>query len=414
MGVLRVGRPEPRKPERRTHVLSRHTYRHGTVPMAAAWTEQRLMRVLIASAWEPTSGVLSVYRLLAKHLGERDVQYSAFAFDGWRADTRWKFCDELIDGRSATLSAALIDGTYDLLHCVDTAYSPPYGVEVWARRARFAGSIVLMAQQAARRELTEPAHATRYVACSQAAADVLALDASGRVTVIHNGYDEDVFQPGKAATRRPTLMWVGRSDDPQKGVELYLEALEALPEFDGIFVDAGPDSDVIARRVSRLGGRVRHVRGLQPHEMAVSYRETALSGGAFLSTSRHEGFLIAAVEAMACGCPVIAPRLDGLAHLTDGRNALIYDRAAGVEGIAHALRRLDRKARTALVASARREAELRWTSRAMAEAYFSLYTDALASSPADRGHCLRDKTVRTGWKIALRARPAWQRMRARG
>jgi glycosyltransferase involved in cell wall biosynthesis len=370
------------------------------------------MRVLIVSAWDPTSGVLTVYRLLAKHLRERNVRYSAFAFDGWRADSWWKFCDELIDGRSATLAEVLIDGDYDLLHCVDTAYSPPYGVEVWSRRARFAGPIVLMAQQAARRELTEPAHATRYVACSRAAADVLAPDASSPVTVIHNGYDEDIFQPGNAAARRPTLMWVGRSDDPQKGVELYLDVLDALSNFDGIFVDAGPGSEVVAQRVRRLGDRVSHVRGLQPQEMAARYRETALSGGAFLCTSRHEGFLIAAVEAIACGCPVVAPRLDGLAHLTDGRNAVIYDRAAGVEGIAHALRRLEGNGKSALVATARQEAESRWTSRAMADAYFRVYTEALASSSAHRGSPLSDATVRAAWKIALRARPRWQRLRA--
>ncbi len=103
------------------------------------------MRVLIVSAWDPMSGVTTVHWLLARRLAQHGVRYSAYAFDGWRADTWWTFCDELIGGPSPTLAEVLMSGDYDLVHCVHTTYSPPYGVETWVRRARFRGPVVLIA-----------------------------------------------------------------------------------------------------------------------------------------------------------------------------------------------------------------------------------------------------------------------------
>ena len=85
--------------------------------------------------------------------------------------------------------------------------------------------------QASKRELAGRVHATRYVACSSAAASVLALDADDTVMVIPNGYDEQCFRPAPAEDHgRPLLVWVGRSYDPQKDVHLFLDLLEELPD----------------------------------------------------------------------------------------------------------------------------------------------------------------------------------------
>ena len=368
------------------------------------------MHILIASAWDPTSGVLTVYRSLAKRLRSQGVRYSAFAFDGWREDTWWNFCDELIDGRSVTLAEVLMSGRFDLLHCVDTTYSPPYGVETWVRRARYRGPVVLMAQ-GARRELRERVHATEYVACSEEAATVLAQDADGPVVVIHNGYDEEVFCPCDVTVpERPLLVWVGRSYDPQKDVDLFLDAVELLPDYAATLVDTDPDADAVKRRVEQFGSRVRHVALIQPDELANIYRAAAASGGAFVSTSTSEGFPLAIVEAMACACPVIAPRIPGLDHLVDGRNALVYDRSTSTRGIAEALERLaNATLRARLVGQAQREAERRWTSRAMSDAYLCVYQDALTRASSLPRSDLSDAIARMVWRTALAARPAWHR-----
>jgi len=260
-----------------------------------------------------------------------------------------------------------------------------------------------MAQQVASRQLPGPAHATRYVACSQAAADILAQDADRYVDVIPNGYDERVFVPGPAdRADRPLLVWVGRSYDAVKGVDLFLDAVETVPDRDAVVVDSGTDKS-IASRLSQIGPRITHRLLLKPTELAHLLRTAAASGGAFISTSHFEAFGIAAVEAMACDCPVVAPRIPGHEHLVDRSNALVYERAAGVKGIKEALGELeDCVFRRQLVRQAREQAIEAWTSRAMADAYARLYDDAMSESTTRH---LADPLARIAWRLLLKVRP---------
>ena len=373
------------------------------------------MRVLIVSAWNPRSGVLTVYRALARHLAAEGVHFSAFAFDGWAPDSLWTFCDELVDGRTVTLAEVLMSGRYDVLQCVDSAYSPPWGVEMWVRRARFRGPVVLLGA-GGERAVTGPTHATRYVAVSEAAADVLAEDASRPVAAVPSGYDEAVFRPGPAQpAARPVLVWVGRSFDPVKDVHLFLDIADSAREYDVVLVDSSlePGADV-RERLDRLGDRARHTAFLEPDEMAELYRVAGASGGALVNTSRSEGFNCAIVEALACECPVVAPRLPGLAHLADGVSAVIYERADGAPAAVGALKRLaDPALRAHIVDSGRSETERRWTSRIMADEYLQLYRDALRETRDVSWRVrLLDPFARAAWRIALRLRPSWRRLNA--
>ena len=375
-------------------------------------TQRDTINVLITSAWDPTSGVLTVYRSLNRHLRPRGVRYSAYAFDGWREDTLWTFCDELIDGRDVTLARVLMSGRYDLVHAVNTAFAPPWGVEKWVRRARFRGPVVLMAQSVG--GLALESSATRYVACSAAAADALAPYANGSVRVIPNGYDETVFKPGDVdRTGRPRLIWVGRTYDEAKDIDLFLAAVELLPDYEALIVDDGTDMGELSNRLAVLGSRVQRRSRLSPSQLADAFRYAGASGGAFVSTSRSEGFNIAAVEAMACGCPVIVPRIAGHAHLVDGQNAIVFDRALGARAVADAVSCLSNQSMThRLVETARRQAETDWTSRTMAEGYLDLYHDALSTTGASGLERATDPLVRNLWRAALLARPTWRRVLA--
>jgi glycosyltransferase involved in cell wall biosynthesis len=208
-------------------------------------------------------------------------------------------------------------------------------------------------------------------------------------------------------------VWVGRSYDIQKDADLFLEALGLLPSHEGLLVDADPRGESVRGRLDKIGRRVRHRSLLEPSEMADIYREAAASGGALISTSRWEGFPLAVAEAMACACPIVASQVPGHEHLVDGENAMTYDRGAGAAAVAHAVRRLDDHAlRQRIVSVAHRQAETEWTSKRMADAYFDLYQRALASTQPPRLERMTDPVARSAWRVALRGRPHWHRVRA--
>jgi len=73
------------------------------------------------------------------------------------------------------------------------------------------------------------------------------------------------------------------------------------------------------------------------------------------------------IEAMACGCPVIAFRKGSVPEVVeDGLTGFIVDDVAGAVAAVARLQTLDR-------AAIRHRFEQRWTARRMAEDYLSLY-----------------------------------------
>jgi glycosyltransferase involved in cell wall biosynthesis len=92
-----------------------------------------------------------------------------------------------------------------------------------------------------------------------------------------------------------------------------------------------------------------------------------------------EPFGLVMIEAMACGCPVIAFRRGSVPEVVeDGLTGFIVDDVAGAVAAVAATRRLDRTA-------IRRRFEERWSARRMAEDYLALYRQlARAARPALR------------------------------
>jgi glycosyltransferase involved in cell wall biosynthesis len=89
----------------------------------------------------------------------------------------------------------------------------------------------------------------------------------------------------------PTIVFVGRSDDPRKNVGLLLAAARQLPEV-RIVLAGSPPGGPLPANVSALG--------VVPDIAAVLARATL-----FVLPSRQEGFGIAAAEALAAGVPVV-------------------------------------------------------------------------------------------------------------
>ena len=154
-----------------------------------------------------------------------------------------------------------------------------------------------------------------------------------RVRIVAPGVDHAFFGPGHRPQARralgfpvdgPLLLFVGRIQ-PLKGVEV---AVRALGQLRGTHPDArlavvgGPSGprgqaevDRMVALVDRLGlaDRVLFVPP-RPHELLSTYYRAA---DVCLVPSRSESFGLVALEAAACGTPVVASDVGGLRTLVD-------------------------------------------------------------------------------------------------
>jgi len=149
----------------------------------------------------------------------------------------------------------------------------------------------------------------------------------GRIAVIPCGVDTELFTPGDQAAARatlgldagPQLLYVGRLA-PIKGLETLLDGMARLHAAGSPahLTIVGGDADEpldgheaeLRSRLARLalGDAVTFV-GAQPQERL---RTWYVAADATVLPSYYESFGMVALEAMACGSPVVASRVGGL------------------------------------------------------------------------------------------------------
>lgn len=147
---------------------------------------------------------------------------------------------------------------------------------------------------------------------------------SGRIRVVPCGVDLELFRPidQQEARRRlglddlPIILYVGRLE-PLKGVDILLEAAAQLGDdvpFRLLIVGGDERSSSERRQLEELAGklslteRVRFAGAVDHQQLPLYYSAADVCA----VPSYYESFGLVALEAMACGTPVVATRVGGL------------------------------------------------------------------------------------------------------
>lgn len=201
---------------------------------------------------------------------------------------------------------------------------------------------------------------------------------AGRSTVVGNGVDLDRFRPDPAARARtraalgvaPAELLVGGVGRlvAEKGIGELVEAAGRLGS-SARFVWAGPADETKPDAVRVGAGPVRFLG---------EWRDTASLYNAldvFVLPSYREGFSRSAMEAAACGLPMVLSDIRGCREVgTDGEHLLLVP-AADAEALHDALARLlaDAALRRRLGAAARSRAVVEFDQRRVARASLDAY-----------------------------------------
>lgn len=135
--------------------------------------------------------------------------------------------------------------------------------------------------------------------------------------VVHNGVDTELFRPGPREPElgsAPVLLFVGEARK-KKGLPVLLEAYARVTKHftgaklvlvGGVRADDAEILDVFARK--HPGVITRVVSVVEQQQLPRYYRSASL----FVMPSLRDGLPNALLEAMACGCPIVASDVGGI------------------------------------------------------------------------------------------------------
>lgn len=213
-----------------------------------------------------------------------------------------------------------------------------------------------------------------------------------RIVVIHSSIDPAAYQAtGGRAQLRAEL---GADENElvvltlgalvrRKGLDVLFAALEKLAQ-EGLAPAVWIAGDGEERVALEALARERSLTRVQFLGRRSDVADLLHAADLFAMPSRREGLGVAALEALACGCPVVASRVGGLAEvIEDGVSGLLVapeDPAALAEALAALIRDPQQRVRFAAEGHARIDA--RYRADAMVAAYEALYRRVLADGHA--------------------------------
>lgn len=269
---------------------------------------------------------------------------------------------------------------------VDRRLALDHAVGTWARLSTRRWFGFLRMQRRVAKRL--PAVVTVSESSKGDIASQLGVERS-RISVVPVGVDHGVFRPRPGVATRPgRLVVTSSSDVPMKGLVPLLEAvarLRATRAVELVVVGSPAPGGRVDRALQRLalGATVSCVSGISDDALAQLYAQSQVA----VVPSLYEGFSLPAIEAMACGVPVVTTTGGALPEVVgqNGVTALLVppdDPGALASAIA---RLLDDAALRARLGRAGRERVLeRYTWRATAEGTVACYRSLLGAGAHQR------------------------------
>ncbi|CAL9387681.1 glycosyltransferase family 4 protein [Streptomyces sp. enrichment culture] len=158
------------------------------------------------------------------------------------------------------------------------------------------------------------------IAVSEYARRTLVEHLGGDAVVIPNGVDVDFFAGAepKAEWQGETIGFIGRIDEPRKGLPVLMRALPKIfaeyPKARLLVAGRGDEEEAVAGLPEELRPRVEFLGMISDEDKARLLRSVDLY---VAPNTGGESFGIILVEAMSAGAPVLASDLDAFAQVLD-------------------------------------------------------------------------------------------------
>ncbi|MGW7488799.1 glycosyltransferase family 4 protein [Streptomyces sp. NPDC054786] len=217
-------------------------------------------------------------------------------------------------------------GAFDVIHIHEPA-SPSLGLlACWAAQgpivATFHTSNPRSRAMIAAYPILQPAleKISARIAVSEYARRTLVEHLGGDAVVIPNGVDVDFFASAgpKAEWQGKTIGFIGRIDEPRKGLPVLMKALPAIlaevPDARLLVAGRGDEEEAVAALPAEMRSRVEFLGMVSDEDKARLLRSVDVY---VAPNTGGESFGIILVEAMSAGAPVLASDLDAFAQVLD-------------------------------------------------------------------------------------------------
>jgi phosphatidylinositol alpha-mannosyltransferase len=228
---------------------------------------------------------------------------------------------------------------------------------------------------------------TGRIAVSELARQVQVEHLGGDAVIIPNGVDVQFFARATPLPGYPraggTIGFIGRYDEPRKGMSVLLDALRLLvptrPDLQLLVAGGGDEKDLLQDAGPELAGTLRLLGRVSNEDKAAMLRSVDIycapnTGG--------ESFGIILTEAMSAGTPVVASDLDAFRRVLDGGIAGVLARVGDAPALADALGRvLDDPGRRAVLAAQGRRVVASYDWPVVAATVVKVYETVMAADP---------------------------------